>query len=85
MHTSQIVVRITAGLAGEIARYAKRTGRRRSDIMREALQAYLRSDQRTEPRAAERVAQLLGSVDSGIPDLASNHRQHILESLRRAR
>jgi len=64
---------MTADLAEEVARYAKRAGRRRSDIVREALRAYLRSDQRTEPRAAERVEYLLCSVASGVPDLASNH------------
>ena len=85
MNGSQIVVRMTADLAEEESRYAKRAGRRRSDIVREALQAYLRPERRPEPRAAERVEHLLGSVASGMPDLASNHRRHILESLRRAR
>jgi len=36
--------------------------------------------------AAKRMARrLIGSVDSGLPDLARRHREYLIESLRRAR
>jgi hypothetical protein len=32
-------------------------------------------------RISKRVATLIGSLESGIPDLAENHRRYILKSL----
>ena len=39
----------------------------------------------TKRRPAERVANLIGALDSRVPDLAEKHREYILESLRSAR
>ena len=36
-------------------------------------------------RPAERVADLIGALDSRVPDLAARHREYILESLRNGR
>jgi hypothetical protein len=57
--------------------------RKRSEVVRIALEQFLRSEP-IEPAAA-RVASLLGSLESGVADLADRHREHILESLRRGR
>ena len=57
----------------------------RSEIVREALRAFLHAAGRPPSRPADRVRQLLGSLESGILDLARNHRRYVLESLTRAR
>lgn len=82
---SQLTVRIPAELATALDRTARRSGRRTSEIVRAALREYLRVDSRANARPGERVRALIGSVDSGISDLAEEHRAYILESLQRAR
>ena len=52
-----------------------------SEIVRTALRQFLHN----RPGilySAQQVKDLLGSLDSGIPDLATRHREYILESLR---
>lgn len=36
-------------------------------------------------RPYDRVRELLGSIESGIPDLGQNHRKHLLQRLKGAR
>jgi hypothetical protein len=49
-----------------------------------ALEAFLQaSPSATKP--AERVAHLIGSLASGVPDLAERHREYVLASLKHAR
>jgi metal-responsive CopG/Arc/MetJ family transcriptional regulator len=85
MATQQLVVRLPADLAHDLDRAAERSGRRRSAVVRDALHAYLRPAGRSPLRAADRVSHLIGSLESGVPDLARNHRRHVLESLTRGR
>ena len=82
---SQLTVRIPAELATALDRTARKSGRRTSEIVRAALREYLRVASSGTARPGERVRTLIGSVDSGIPDLAEEHRAYILESLQRAR
>lgn len=80
----QLTVRLPDDLGDELEAAAERTQRKSSEIVRLALRAYLGSfDRRT--RHADRVRSLIGSLDSGIPDLAENHREHIIEALRRGK
>ena len=79
---SQMTLRLPAGLAGKLERSAKRLKRKRSDVVRLALHQYLE----TEPvasRPIDRVRDLLGSVESGVPDLGQRHREHLIARLRR--
>ena len=85
MATQQLVVRVPDDLARDILSLAERSGRRRSDVVRDALQAYLRPAGQTASRPADRVRHLLGSLTSGVPDLARDHRRRVLESLTRGR
>jgi hypothetical protein len=48
-----------------------------------ALEQFLHSKS-SEPAAA-RVGRLLGSVESGVADLAERHREYVLETLQRGR
>ncbi len=81
----QLTVRLPVDLSRALRHASKRLRRKNSDIVRLALQAYLHTDQPDGRRAADRVRHLLGSVSSGIPDLAERHREYILARLQRGR
>ncbi|MFI5402456.1 MAG: hypothetical protein ACHQ1G_05930 [Planctomycetota bacterium] len=81
----QITVRLPDRLGRALQLAKRRTRRKASDIVRMALSEYLRVDVQRGGPAADRVRGLIGSLNSGIPDLAERHREHILESLKRGR
>lgn len=78
---SQITVRLPESLRKALAETARRTQRRPSEIVRMALGEYLRVGA-SKGRPAARVRGLIGSLASGVADLAERHRERILESLR---
>ena len=78
---SQLTLRLPAALAGKLDRSAKRLRRKRSDVVRLALEQFL--DAEPEVRPIERVRDLLGSIESGVPDLGEHHREHLIRRLRR--
>jgi Ribbon-helix-helix protein, copG family len=79
----QLTMRLPADLATKLERSAKRLKRKRSEVVREALEQYL--DTEPELRPIERVRDLLGSVASGRPDLGQRHREYLTRRLRRGR
>ncbi len=79
----QLTMRLPADLAAKLERSAKRLKRKRSEVVREALQQYL--DTQPQARPIERVRDLLGSVASGHPDLGQRHRDYMIRRLRRGR
>jgi len=78
----QLTVRFSEDLDAALEAASRRLHRKRSEVVRMALQSYLGLEE--SGRSAERVRSLLGSLESGVPDLAENHRRYVLESLRRA-
>jgi predicted DNA-binding protein len=80
----QITVRLPAALGRALRQASRRLGRRPSDIVRMALEAYLR-EAPADRKPAERVTHLLGSLSSGVPDLAERHREYVMAALKRAR
>ncbi|MCB1035989.1 MAG: ribbon-helix-helix protein, CopG family [Acidobacteria bacterium] len=78
---AQLTIRLPDEMDRALAAAAERLQRKRAEIVRSALSRFLELD--TAGRPADRVRDLLGSVDSGVPDLAEDHRRYILESLRR--
>lgn len=80
---SQLTVRLPADLAEALDRAGKKSGRKTSEIVRLALRDYLNAPSPSGPRPAERVRGLIGSLDSGIADLAEQHREYIIERLAR--
>jgi metal-responsive CopG/Arc/MetJ family transcriptional regulator len=80
---AQISLRLPADLAEKLERSAKRMKRKRSDLLRLALEQYLSAE--PEVRPIDRVRDLLGTVESGIPDLGQKHREHLIQRLRRGR
>ena len=79
---SQLTLRLPAVLAGKLERSAKRLQRNRSDVVRLALDQFLAAEP-AAMRPVERVRDLLGSVTSGVPDLGTKHREHLIARLRR--
>lgn len=81
---SQLTLRLPADLSGKLDRAAKRMNRKRSDVARLALTQFL--DGGAPPgRAVDQVRDLLGSVQSGIPDLGTRHREHLIARAARGR
>lgn len=81
----QITVRVPEDLARKVKQASRRLQRKKSEIVRMALRAFLESSHTPGRRAVERVRGLMGSLESGVPHLAERHRAHILESLKNAR
>lgn len=81
---SQLTVRLPDDLEQEVANYAKRLRLKRSDIVRMALERFLReSSVREESSPYQKVISLLGVVSSGVPDLGSAHREHLVKRIRK--
>ena len=78
---SQLTLRLPGALAGRLDRSAKRLKRKRSDVVRLALEQFL--DFEPVLRPVERVRDLLGKIESGVPDLGQRHREHLIRRLRR--
>ena len=78
---SQLTLRLPVALAGRLDRSAKRLKRKRSDVVRLALEQFLDSEPSIRP--VERVRDLLGRIESGVPDLGQRHREHLIRRLRR--
>jgi Arc/MetJ-type ribon-helix-helix transcriptional regulator len=81
----QITVRLPTELGRTLRQSSRRLGRRPSDIVRMALEAFLQGAPPADRKPAERVAHLLGSLSSGVPDLAERHREHVIAALKRGR
>ena len=82
---SQLTLRLPAGLAGKLELSAKRLQRKRSDVVRLALSQFLEAEPAVSQlsRPVDRVRDLIGSVESGVPDLGQRHREHLIARLRR--
>lgn len=79
---SQLTIRIPRDPWEALDRASRHTGLKSSELVRQALRSYLQtSANRQQPRAA-RVRHLIGSLESGIPDLAERHCEYVIESLR---
>ena len=77
---SQLTLRLPVALAERLARSAKSLRRKRSDVVRLALENFLAAE--PDGRPIERVRDLIGAVESGVPDLGQRHREHLIKRLR---
>lgn len=80
----QLTVRLPRDLTRALKQAAERMQRRPSDVVRMALRDYLGAYP-AGSRPVDRVRHLVGSVETGVADLAENHRAYVLESLLRGR
>jgi predicted DNA-binding protein len=78
---SQLTLRLPGTLSKKLERSARRLRRKRSDVVRLALEQFLGAE--PDIRPVERVRDLLGRVESGVPDLGQRHREHLIRRLRR--
>ena len=76
---AQITVRIPQELVEALDRLASQRGARRSEVVRQALRAYLERPAPEGERPFDRVRDLAGSVYGGPPDLAARHREYLKE------
>jgi hypothetical protein len=80
----QLTVRLTSELEEGIEALSRRSHRRRSEIVRLALERYIREEAgEGTPSPYGRVKDLIGKVESGIPDLGEAHREHLRGRFRR--
>ena len=83
--SDQLTVRLPPDLGRALKAAAKRTHRRRSDIIRAALRIYLEPQRGERGKAYDHIQHLIGAFDSGVSDLAEKHSEYVYESLRRGR
>ena len=82
----QVTVRMPEDLLERLDRRAERQRRKRSDVIRLAVERWLdEGDDASGGRPIDKVRDLIGAVESGISDLGQNHREHLIRRLRRAR
>lgn len=82
---SQLTVRLPDDLDRALEDAAVRLRRKRSEIVRMALAEFLALGTAPGRTPADRVRGLIGSLESGIPDLAERQRAHLLDSLKHGR
>lgn len=81
---SQLTVRLPDNLEREISSCAKRLRLKRSDIVRMALERFLKETHISEEQSPyERVSNLIGTFESGIPDLGQAHRKYLIRKMRK--
>ncbi len=83
MMEAQLTIRLPAELVERLDQAAKRMQRSRSEVVRTALEGFLTGESRERP--IERVRDLLGRVESGVPDLGQRHREYLAQRLRDGR
>ena len=77
---SRLTIRLPDDLEEELSTLAKRLRLKRSDIVRIALQRFIEESKTVkEITPYERVADIIGTVSSGVPDLGEAHRKYLLK------
>ena len=82
---TQLTVRLPDDLSRALKAASRDMQRKSSDVVRLALRQFFAIARRGRGRPADRVRHLVGSLESGVPDLAQKHRAYIVKSLKNAR
>ena len=81
---SQVTIRLPDDLEKDLSTLAKRLRLKRSDIVRMALGKFITEFKKGEEmKPYDRVATLLGTFSSGVPDLGESHRKYLLSKMKR--
>lgn len=81
--SDQLTIRLSEEMNKALEAASTRMRRKRSEIVRLALSQYLNLEPAGGRKTHEaRVRHLIGSLETGVPDLAENHRAHLLEALK---
>jgi Arc/MetJ-type ribon-helix-helix transcriptional regulator len=79
----QVTVRMPEALIEKLDREAALRRRKRSEVIRMAVERFIEEPESPGGRPIDKVRDLLGSYESGIPDLGQRHREHLIRRLRR--
>ncbi len=80
---SQITIRLPDDLEEDLKAMSEKYRLRRSDIIRMALEKFTREFKgEKEGRPYDRVANMIGTISSGLPDLGEAHRRYLLKKIR---
>ena len=80
----QITIRMPDKYGKILEQLSKKTGLRRTDIIRLAMRQFLEGNPEANDRYPYRVVNhLLGVAESGIPDLGQSHRSHLIEQMKK--
>jgi hypothetical protein len=80
-----LTVRISPELGRALRDTARRMQRKPSEVVRIALREFLALPGPDGSRPADRVRSLIGSLDSGVPDLGRKDRAAVLDAVKRGR
>jgi hypothetical protein len=80
--SDQLRLRLPEELSQALEAASVRLRRKRSDIVRLALYRFFNLGPEEDLAPSARVQNLMGALETGVPDLAENHRAYILESLK---
>ncbi|MFP4035294.1 MAG: CopG family ribbon-helix-helix protein [Desulfovermiculus sp.] len=80
----QMTIRLPDEYKTRIDDIALRTGLKRSEVARLAIKQFIErlDSQSTEERPASKAQDLLGVTESGVSDLGTGHRRHLLKRMR---
>jgi metal-responsive CopG/Arc/MetJ family transcriptional regulator len=79
----QLTIRIPDDYMMKIDSIAKKMGVKRSVVTRMAIKQYLdQINSEDSPDLFKKAHNLIGIVESGIPDLGQNHRKHIINKIK---
>lgn len=81
--TDQLTIRLPADLREALDAAARASQRKRAEIVRMALRDFLELPAGSSRPPSSRVRGLIGSLDSGVSDLAEKHREYLLQTLQR--
>jgi metal-responsive CopG/Arc/MetJ family transcriptional regulator len=81
---SQLTIRLPDDLEEDLSTLTKRLRLKRSDVVRIALQRFI-GEFKTPKEIIpyERVADIIGTISSGIPDLGEAHRKYLIKKIKR--
>lgn len=80
---AQMTIRLPKILADGLEQASVKLGLKKSDIARLAIKQFLSSEESASvTKPYEKLRGLIGSVESGIDDLGSAHREHLIKRLR---
>ena len=80
----QLTIRLPDDYIIKVQQIAKTSGLKKSDITRMAIKKFIDNyghDKEANPYA--KAKRLIGVVESGIPDLGTNHRKYLINSIKR--
>ena len=79
----QLTIRMPDDQMAKIEEMAKETGVKKSELVRLAIRRFLEEADAQEGWPYSKVRDLLGIASSGVPDLGTDHRRHLLNRIRR--